>query len=76
MLDGLFNDLNTWEYSSIPDILKAGRGFKIKTEENLDEALQLSGKYTEDICILDVLLAPDDMSPVLERITKAFARRI
>jgi len=76
MLDGLFNDVNSWEYSSIPDILKAGRGFNIKTEDDLDEALQLSGKYTEDICILDVQIDRDDTSPTLERMTKAFAKQI
>jgi len=76
MLDGLFNDVNSWEYSSIPDVLKAGRGFNIKTEDNLDEALQLSGKYTEDICILDVQIDPDDSSLPLQRMTKAFAKRI
>jgi indolepyruvate decarboxylase len=76
MLDGLFNDVNSWEYSSIPGILKAGRGFNIKTEENLNEALQLSSQYTEDICILDVQIDPDDTSLALKRMTKAFARRI
>jgi indolepyruvate decarboxylase len=76
MLDGHFNDVNSWEYSSIPDIIKAGRGFDVKTEDDLDEALQLSCKYTEDICILDVQIDHGDTSLALERMTKAFARQI
>ncbi len=45
VLDGLFNDIDSCDYSSIPNILKSGGRFNIMTEDNLDEALQLSGKY-------------------------------
>ena len=74
MLDGCFNDVKTWEYSCIPDILKTGRGFKIKTEDNLEEALQLSRQYTEEICILDVQIDSDDKSLALQRMTKALGK--
>ncbi|GAX59521.1 indole-3-pyruvate decarboxylase [Candidatus Scalindua japonica] len=76
MLDGSFNDLTTWAYSSIPDILKSGRGFSIKTEDQLEEALTLSRQYAEDICILDVQIDADDKSLALESIAKAFASRV
>ena len=76
MLDGCFNDVKSWEYSCIPDILKAGRGFDIKTEDQLEEALQLSRQYTEDICILDVQIDTDDKSQALERMAKAMAKRV
>jgi len=70
ILDGRFNDVKSWEYSCIPDILKAGRGFNIKTEDHLEEALQLSRQYTKDICILDVHIDSDDKSLALERMIK------
>jgi len=76
MLDGCFNDVRIWKYSGLPDILKAGRGFSIKTEDQLEEALQLSHQYTKDICVLDVQIDPADRSLALERITKAFAKQI
>lgn len=76
MLDGRFNDVKSWEYSCIPDILKSGRGFNIKTEDQLEEALQLSRQYTKDICILDVQIDSDDKSQALERMTKAMAKRV
>ncbi len=76
MLDGCFNDVKPWEYSSIPDILKTGRGFKIETEDNLEEALQLSRQYTQDICIFDVQIDPDDKSLALERMTNLLAKRV
>jgi indolepyruvate decarboxylase len=76
MLDGCFNDVKSWEYSCLPDILKSGRGFNIKTEDQLEEALQLSRQYTKDICILDVQIDSDDKSLALERMTKALAKRV
>ncbi len=76
MLDGRFNDVRSWKYSCIPDILKSGRGFDIKTEDQLEEALQLSRQYTKDICILDVQIDSDDKSLALERMTKAMGKRV
>ncbi len=76
MLDGRFNDVKPWEYSCISDILKAGRGFNIKTEDQLEEALQLSRQYSKDICILDVQIDSDDKSLALERMTKAMGKRV
>ena len=76
MLDGCFNDIKSWDYRCLPDILKAGRGYSIKTEDQLEEALQLSRQYTEDICILDVQIDSDDKSQALERMTKAMAKRV
>ncbi len=76
MLDGCFNDIKSWEYSCLPDILKTGRGFNIKTEDQLEEALQLSRQYSKDICILDVQIDSDDKSLALQRMTKALAKRV
>ncbi len=76
MLDGCFNDVKSWEYSCLPDILKSGRGFNIKTEDQLEEALQLSRQYTKDICILDVQIDSDDKSLALERMTEALGKRV
>lgn len=76
MLDGSFNDIKPWDYSCLPDVFKAGRGFSIKTEDQLEEALQLSRKYTEDICILDVQVGSEDKSQALERMTKVMAKRV
>lgn len=39
MQDGPYNDVHRWQYSRIPDVLGAGRGFVVRTEEELDKAL-------------------------------------
>jgi len=76
MLEGPFNDVHVWRYSRIPEVLGAGRGFDIETEEQLDEALRLSRESTQDFCILDVHLDPHDNSPALQRLTAALGKRV
>jgi indolepyruvate decarboxylase len=74
--DGPYNDLWPWNYSRLPEILGAGRGFLVETEEELDRALIEAERFTESFCLLDVRLAPLDRSPALDRLAARLARRL
>jgi len=76
MLDGRFNDIHLWNYSRIPEVLGAGKGYDIRTEDQLEQALQEVQKHTDSFCILDVHLDPEDRSLSLERLTTALSKRI
>jgi indolepyruvate decarboxylase len=76
LLDGPFNDLQQWQYSHIPEVIGAGRGFVIETEEQLDDALLEAQEYTKDFCIFDVRLDVNDRSPALQRMTSRLAKRV
>ncbi len=76
MLDGAFNDLLNWQYSQIPELLGRGRGFQVKTEDELAAALFASRSHLDSFCILDVHLDPHDMSPALKRMTQALGERV
>ncbi len=76
MLDGRFNDIHLWNYSRIPEVLGAGTGYDIRTEDQLEEALQEAQEHTDSFCILDVHLDPEDRSLALKRLTTALRRRI
>lgn len=76
MEDGQFNDLHPWKYSRIPEILGAGKGFQIETEDQLDEALKIAGSTTDTFCILDVQLDPQDQSPALQRFANLLGSRV
>jgi len=76
MLDGSFNDIPLWEYSRIPEVLNKGKGFDIKTEDQLDEALLQASKDTRSFCILDIHIDPEDRSPALQRLTAALSKRV
>jgi indolepyruvate decarboxylase len=76
MLDGKFNDIHSWDYSRIPEVLRAGKGYDIRTEDQLEEALREVQKHTDTFCILDVHLDPEDKSLALERLTTALGKQI
>ena len=74
--DGPYNDLWLWNFSRIPEILGAGCGFEVETEEQLDQALRAAGRFTEGFCLLDVKLKPLDRSPALQRLAERLAKRL
>ena len=76
MLDGSFNDIPLWKYSRIPEVLSKGKGFDIRTEDQLEEALLQARKYTKSFCILDVHLDPEDRSIALQRLTDTLAKQV
>jgi TPP-dependent 2-oxoacid decarboxylase len=76
MLDGRFNDIHPWNFSRIPEILGAGKGFDVHTEEELETALLEAREHLDSFCILDVHLDPADRSQALERLTGALRNRV
>lgn len=76
MQDGPYNDVWGWKYHCLPEILGAGRGFLIRTERELVEALEAAKAHEESFCILDVHLDPLDRSPALQRLAERLAQRL
>ncbi len=76
MQEGAFNDVLSWRYSRIPELLGAGRGFDVHSEEDLDAALVAARAHTASFSILDVHLDPADCSPALRRLTATLAKRV
>ena len=76
MQDGPYNDILGWNYHRIPEILRAGRGFLVETEEQLEEALLSAQSYTEGFCLLEVRLDPADRSPALQRLAERLSKRL
>ena len=76
MQDGPYNDVPQWDYSRVPEILGAGRGFVVETEEQLDQALFVAERHKESFCLLDVRLDPGDRSPALQRLANRLAKKL
>ena len=76
MLDGRFNDVHLWDYHRIPEVLGAGKGYEVRTEDQLEEALEEAQKHTDSFCILNVHLDQQDRSLALERLTTTLSKRI
>jgi TPP-dependent 2-oxoacid decarboxylase len=76
MQDGPYNDLWPLDYSRLPEILGAGRGFVVETEEDLERALAEAQETTETFCLIEARLAQLDRSPALDRLATRLARRL
>jgi len=76
MLDGSFNDVSIWQYSRIPQIFDAGKGFNIHTEEEFANAMAEARDYKDGFCILDIHLDPKGISPALKRLAGALGKRV
>jgi indolepyruvate decarboxylase len=76
MQEGSYNDILNWNYHRLPEVLGAGRGFLVETEEQLEQALNAAQRETGGFCLLDVCLDPMDRSPALERLTERLGKRI
>jgi indolepyruvate decarboxylase len=77
MLDGPFNDVLSWNYHRIPEIIGKGKGFIVQTESQMDESLTAAEKiYFKDLCILDIRLDVYDGSPALQRLTDSLGKKV
>lgn len=74
--EGSFNDIGEWNYSQLPAVLGAGKGFVVRTEGELDTALKQAIAHTESFVILDVQLDKYDQSPALMRLAERLSRII
>jgi len=73
--EGLFNDLQNWKYHLIPEVLGAGHGFDVHTEEEFLDAMTAVGKLKQ-LSLIEVHLAQGDFSPALMRLTGEMRRRM
>jgi indolepyruvate decarboxylase len=74
LLDGSFNDIHDWAFHKIPEVLRAGRGFDVHTEAELDSALGEALANTGSFSLLNVHLDPFDRSPALERLASRLSK--
>ena len=76
MQDGPYNDLWPWNYAMVPELLGAGKGFKVRTEQELEVALVTAMEIPDTFCLLDVHLDKLDRSPALERLAARLKGRL
>ena len=76
MQDGPYNDVWPWHYSRLPEILGAGRGLIVETEEELDHALLEAERHTHSFFLIEARLPQMDRSPALDRLAARLAKRL
>ena len=76
ILDGVFNDIQQWNYGKITELLGHGKSYIVKTEGQFDTALKEAEKNSRDFALIEVILDRFDSSEALNRLTKALSARV
>jgi TPP-dependent 2-oxoacid decarboxylase len=68
ILDGGFNDIQPWDYGKLPGLLGGGHASVVETVADLESALEAASIRDGQFSLVDVRLAPSDVSQALVRL--------
>jgi indolepyruvate decarboxylase len=71
-----FNDIHSWRYDKLPEVLGGGTGYEIRTEGDFDMALNAAWQDTTGPSILNVFLDEKDCSHALARMAERMAKTV
>jgi indolepyruvate decarboxylase len=74
--EGPYNDIHDWAYHRMPEILRSGHGCEVRTEGELEIALEDARARRGSFTILNVHLDKMDRSNALERLGKRMSRNV
>lgn len=69
IVDNEYNNIASWKYHLLPSVLEDGIGFDVKTEQQLEEALDCS-----KLCMIEVHMGRFDCSSSLKQAGEAMAK--
>lgn len=73
LLEGKFNDLNQWNYEKVFEVFGGGKGFLVKTEEDLEKFINVALDLKEPV-VLNIVLDQKDASSSLKRVTEFLSK--
>lgn len=69
--DGPYNEIDRWRYHELPQALNAGVGIAVRTEGDLEKALERAVKTTDSLVLLDIKVDRRDCTPALTGIAES-----
>lgn len=75
LMDGSFNDIQSWNFEKIPELVGGGIGFRVDTEDELENVFSqvLSAKVPT---IINAIISKDDHTPALDRMFTKLAKKV
>ncbi len=71
-----YNDIHSWNYHKLPEVLRGGTGYEIRTEGDFDAAINKAWEDRSGMSLLHVHIADDDFSGPLQRLGERLGQRI
>jgi len=74
--EGPYNDVHPWNFDRIPEVLGAGRAWRVTNERELLDAWQQAVANRESYSLLHCHLDPADTCPALQRLGERLGKRV
>ena len=71
-----FNEIHSWHYAKMPELLGRGTGHEVTTEEEFEDALQMAIANRGEMHLIQVHLPRDDASRTLSSLASRLKSRI
>ena len=71
-----YNEIHSWNYSKLPDVLRGGTGYEVRNEQQLQEAMQKAWSDTHGFSLIHVHIPRDDRSVTLGRLADKLSKRV
>lgn len=74
--DGSYNDIGNWNYHKITELIGGGWGFEVRSETDLEKAMDAALANTDSFSLLNIHLDPYDRSEAMERLATRLAEKL
>lgn len=71
--DGPYNDIQNWRYHQLTEVFGGGWSCEVRTEGELEAALERAGRERDTLAFIEVHVDPQDCSAALRRLGQALA---
>jgi indolepyruvate decarboxylase len=71
--DGPYNDIQNWRYHALPGVFGGGWSCEVRTEGELEGALERAARDRDALAFIEIHLDPQDCSAALKRLGQALA---
>jgi indolepyruvate decarboxylase len=74
--DWKYNEIHGWNYHKLPEVLRGGTGYEVRTEGEFDAALTKAWADRSGMSLLQVHIGLDDASQPLRRLGERLSHRV
>jgi indolepyruvate decarboxylase len=71
-----YNDIHSWQYHRLPEVLGGGTGYEVRTEAEFDAAIGQAWNDRRALSLIHAHIPQDDASDALRRLTERLSTRI
>jgi indolepyruvate decarboxylase len=71
-----YNDINSWQYHKLPEVLNGGTGYEVGTEGEFDAAMAKAWNDRRSASLINAHIPIGDASDALRRLTERLSKHV